>query len=78
MLIARQTVMRRVPGLREQHSLLAEVFQGASFLAQVLCGSAGVAVPGLSAIAKLLQKFDALMTQATATDVSQHPCHLPS
>ena len=57
--------------LGEQQSLVADVFRGASFLAQVVCGSAGVAVPGLSAIAKLLQKLDVLMSQAAASDVSQ-------
>ncbi len=55
--------------LGEQQSVVADVFRGASFLAQVVCGSAGVAVSGLSAIAKLLQKLDVLMSQAAASDV---------
>ena len=64
-------VCRVASMLGEQQSLVADVFRGASFLAQVVCGSAGVAVPGLSAIAKLLQKLDVLMSQAAASDVSQ-------
>lgn len=64
-------VCRGASMLGEQQNLVADVFRGASFLAQVVCGSAGAAVPGLSAIAKLLQKLDVLMSQAAASDVSQ-------
>ena len=57
----------------QQDSLILEVFKEASFLTQLVCGSAGIAVPALVVIAKLLQRLDLAMTRATATDVSYYP-----
>lgn len=67
------SLCRAVSSMGQQDSLILEVFKEASFLTQLVCGSAGIAVPALVVIAKLLQRLDLAMTRATATDVSYYP-----
>ncbi|DBB07689.1 TPA: hypothetical protein ACH3X3_009114 [Trebouxia sp. C0006] len=63
------SLCRAVSSMGQQDSLIVELFKEHSFLTQLVCGSAGIAVPGLVVIAKLLQRLDLAMTRATATDV---------